>query len=90
MSEKIIEAYITKYALSEGRISKERVRICGNGDMVAGYGEQVSVHYHGEGKEWHRTFESALKRANSERDKAIASAERKIEKLRNLNFEEAT
>lgn len=44
------------------------------------------VYYHGEDKHWHRTRESAVKRANDMRDAKIKSLEKSIAKLKKMEF----
>lgn len=53
----------------------------------------VSEYYHSEGKEWHRTLEGALIRAEEMRtakieslEKKIESLEKQIKKLQSLSF----
>lgn len=79
-----IKVFITKYALTEG-ITEVDAELCDIPGMILvkkkGY---FDSYYHGE--DWHRTRESAVKRAELMRDKAIKSAEKKIQKLKNLQF----
>lgn len=81
------DAYITIYALSTG-IEKVPVQLCGHGDMVKfvkrdGYGQ----YFHVEGKDWHRTKESAVKRAHQMRANMLKTLERSIAKIQALDFE---
>jgi hypothetical protein len=68
-------AYITKYALTTGIQTV---------NMVAGPG--TFENYHGEGKDWHRTMEGAIARAEVMRKKKIASLHRAIKKLEAMTF----
>lgn len=80
----IFDVYITKYALTKG-IFKSRVVIstfCET--MVRDVKTQIC--YHGEGRDWHRTVESALKRAEEMKRKRIISLKKSIEKLEKLKF----
>lgn len=79
-----MKVYITKYALSQGIFEKE-AKECGNG-MIATR-EKWSAYFYGEGKEWHRTKEGAIKRAEEMREKKILSLKKQITKLENLKFE---
>lgn len=79
-----MKAYITKYALTKGILEKEAEE-CGNG-MIATR-EKWNAYFHGEGKEWHRTKEEAIKRAEEMRKKKICSLEKQIEKLERMKFQ---
>lgn len=80
-----MKVYITKYALTQGIYSMEVDKIPENG--VIRDPENALTYYHGEGKEWHRTKEAAVKRANEIREKKIESLKKSITKLERLNFE---
>ena len=56
-------------------------------DGKAVYGKAWNESYHGEGKEWCRTKEEAIKRAEEMRKKKICSLKKQIEKLNSLRFE---
>lgn len=80
-----MKAWITKYALTSGIIEMEG-EITNSGslyDMNAGF----PTYYHGEGREWHRTKESAIAKAEEMRQKKIASLKKQIEKLEKMKFE---
>lgn len=51
-------------------------------------GTSFPTYYHEEGKEWHRTKESAIAKAEEMRKKKIASLQKQIKKLENINFEQ--
>jgi hypothetical protein len=93
--KKIITAWITKYALTKGIIQAE-VEECGNalgefGGMIFLYkksGESWPQYFHGEGKEWHRTHEAALKKADEMRQAKIKSLQKQIAKLQGVEFKE--
>ena len=79
-----IKVFITKYALTEG-ITEADAELCDNYEMIRVKKKgHFDSYYHGE--DWHRTRESAVKRAEIMRDRAIKSAEKKIAKLKNLQF----
>ena len=79
-----IKVFITKYALTDGIVEKD-AELCDDNKMIKVKEKGCFVTYfHGE--DWHRTRESAVKRAEIMRDRAIKSAEKKIAKLKNLQF----
>ena len=79
-----IKAWITKYALTEG-IEVADAEMCSDGGMIAygnvGYGSQYA-----HGKDWHRTPEAALARAEEMRKAKIASLLKSIDKLERMTF----
>ena len=79
-----IKVFITKYALTDGIIEKD-AELCDDNKMIKVMEKGCfATYFHGE--DWHRTRESAVKRAEIMRDRAIKSAEKKIAKLKNLQF----
>lgn len=78
-----MKIWVTKYCLTEG-IIKHEGRPTNIPNMVE-YGE--NQYAHGEGKDWHRTFESAQSRAESMRVKKIASMRSSIAKLEAMRFD---
>lgn len=83
-----MKVWITKYALSTG-IMEEEGETCDsiNPNMlrVNGAGNNYRL-FHGEGKDWHRSKEGAIHKANIMRLKKIRSLESQIVKFRNLNY----
>jgi hypothetical protein len=78
-----MKIFNTKYALTDG-IKEYEVEVGKNEDIV----KIGSCSYlHGEGKEWHRTIESANKRAEEMRQQKIKSLEKQLDKLKKLRFE---
>lgn len=72
----------SKYALTEGLIEQEGEEV---GDSMVKVG---SLQYlHGEGKEWHRTRESAAARAEVMRKAKIASVRKQLARLEALRFD---
>lgn len=72
----------SKYALTEGLIEQEGEEV---GDSMVKIG---SLQYlHGEGKEWHRTRESAAARAEVMRKAKIASVRKQLARLEALRFD---
>lgn len=86
MSKETIKAWVTKYALTTGidLVDAEHSPEC---SMIR-YGDlgYTWCHAHGEGKEWHRTPESALARAEEMRAAKIASLRKSIAKLEKMTF----
>lgn len=80
-----MKVWITKYALTKGVLEKE-VNICGDG-MVKEADNRFPVYYHGDGKERHKTKESAFAKAKEMRQKKIAFLRKQIEKLEKLRFD---
>ena len=77
-----IKAWITKYALSEG-IHVVDGEVCHNiRSTMLKYGNHSYAH----GKDWHRTQEKAIKRAEDMRQMKIASIRRQLSKLENMTF----
>lgn len=78
-----MKVWITKYALTTG-IYEIEAEITENGsayDMHA----SLPTFYCKEGKDWHRTKEDAIQRAEAMRQKKIASLKKQIEKLEKVN-----
>ena len=55
-------------------------------DMIEVIGSN-GMYFHGEGKDWHRAKESAIKRAEEMRLKKITSVEKQLQKLKDMKFE---
>ena len=77
-----MKVWITKYALTQGIFEKE-CQYRGDGMIM----DELNTCYHGEGKDWHRTKESAVKRAEEMRQKKIQSLQKKIKKLEDMKFD---
>lgn len=80
-----MKVWITKYALSDGIKEKEVKQSDSFPEIV--HEKDLYNSYYGDGKEWHRTKESALAKAEEMRKKRIASLRKQIEKLEKLRFE---
>lgn len=80
-----MDVYITKYCLSEG-IKKIEVEQCNNDGLVCHRIGGIVNYYHGEGKDWHKTIDSAIAKAEDMRQKKIISLQKQIVKLSKLNF----
>lgn len=76
-----MKLWISKYALTKGLYECE----CEiDGGMASGGG--VFEHYHGEGREWHRTRQDAQIRAEVIRHARIQSLQKQITKLERMQF----
>jgi len=91
MEDRSMKVWITKWALTQG-IFEAEVEECDTEGMVAQKPDggglcNMATYYHGEGKEWHRTRESAVARAEAMRQKKIANVKKQLKKLELLKFE---
>lgn len=79
-----MKVYITRYALSDGILEKEAEEC----DRFPGMIETDDHEYiHGEGKDWTRTKEAAVARAEEMKAKKIKSLKKQIKKLERMKFE---
>lgn len=79
-----MKVYITKYALTLGIQEREVIDV-GHG-TVKDIDTFMPQYFYVEGKGWHKTKESALKRAEEMRESRIKAIEKQIEKLKELTF----
>jgi hypothetical protein len=79
-------AFVTKYALTDG-IKRKLVEPFGDTEMVSTVGASYE-NFHGEGRDWHRTYDGALARAERMRSDKIASHKKYIAKLEKMTFTE--
>ena len=88
MKGSAIHVWITKYALTQG-IFEIDATVCSDisNDMIQEIRDRHPATYHGEGKEWHRTKESAIKKAEEMKDTKIKSVKKQLAKLENMKFE---
>lgn len=89
MSDAPQTVWVTKYALTDGVREVQGELANSSPSMFVVRSKEhgrVDGYYHGEGKEWHRTREAALARAEEMRIAKIASHEKSIAKLRKLSF----
>ncbi len=84
--EKQFEVWITRYALVSGITKFAVVKADGDRVEVERDHSRLWPYYHGEGREWHRTQESAITKAEEMRKRKIASLKKQIEKLEKLDF----
>lgn len=83
-----MKVIITKYAMSTGAFQVEAEQSDVIPSMVTYLTDgRWSNAAHGEGREWHRTIESAQKRFNEMKAKKIASLAKQMKKIENLKFE---
>lgn len=80
-----MKVWITRYALTDGILESD-AEICLDADMKGNMIVCDRGYFHGEGRDWHRTKEAALVRAEKMRQKKIASLKRQIEKLEKIKF----
>ena len=80
-----MKIYNTKYALTTG-ITQHNAE---NDGSMATIREEGSypMHLHGEGKEWHRTKEGAIERAEELRIKKLKSLDKQVKKISALVFD---
>lgn len=86
MKNEHITAWVTKYALTEG-IEVVDAEVCHDihSGMIS-YGNCGYMVQSAHGKDWHRTPEAALARAEEMRKAKIASLRKSIEKMERLTF----
>jgi tRNA G10 N-methylase Trm11 len=79
------KAWITRYALTSGirEIVAEETHLA---SMISDI-NQSHIHYHGEGKDWHRTHEGAVKQAGKMRVAKIKSLRNSIAILEKVSFQ---
>lgn len=78
-----MKVWITKYALSAGI---EEVFGDQSGDMIVDRSNGYGRYFHTEGRDWHRTKEEALAKAEKMRTERIASLKKQIDKLEKMSF----
>ena len=81
------EGFVTKYALTSG-IIRNRLSPTAVDGLVVDASSRYHIAYHGEGKEWHRTWESAVARAEEMCKAKLASMRRSMAKIEALTFTE--
>lgn len=85
-----MKIYVTKYALSKGILEYEAEEHDARWPKMAvvpGASGTYRQTFHGEGKDWHRTREAAIERAEIMRKDRIESIRKSIVKLTALKFE---
>ena len=83
MEKEQVKAWVTKYALTEGIVAVDG-EVCHNiSSGMLTYGNYGTAH----GKDWHRTPEAAIAKAEEMRKAKIASLKKSIAKMESLKFE---
>jgi len=88
MAGSSITVFVTKYALTAG-IQRVTARICSDiSEQMIKYTDEAGWHYHchTEGKDWHRTAEGAVARAEKMRQAKITSLQKCISALEKKKF----
>jgi len=83
-----MRVFITKYALTKG-VYEIEAKVCESisPDMISEVKEGVCNNcFHGKGKNWHETRESAVERAKKMRDAKVAALKKQIKKLEAMEF----
>lgn len=78
-----VHVWITKYALTQG-IFEVDARRCDSADQMIEVPGSFSAYYHK--PYWHESREEAVSHAKQMRDKKVASIEKKLKKLREMEF----
>lgn len=83
-----MKVWISKYAISDGKVTELEVEECvTSNDLVCHRAPgQIPQYFHGEGKEWHRTREGAVGKAEEMVDRKLASLRKQIKKIEALKF----
>lgn len=79
-----MKVWISKYALTTGLFEMEVHHMSEDGDSV--YGNDMLQAFHKEGKDWHKTKEEAILRAEELRKKKIESLQKQLKKLEKMTF----
>ena len=81
-----MKVWITKYALTEGIQEIEADDRSGGDGMVKRIDADWGPYFHGEGKEWHRSRDAAVVRAEAMRQAKIKSVKKQLERLERMTF----
>lgn len=82
-----MKAWITKHAFTigivelEGEVSPQTPSLFVSGDSLD------RKYYHGEGRNWHRTREAAVTRANRILEMRLKSIKKQLSKLESMKFQ---
>lgn len=81
------EVFVTKYALTKGIVRYENVEwaVDISASMIVVPGRPQTF-FHVEGRDWHRTFEGAQKRAMVLRDRKVSRLQQQIKELEARKF----
>lgn len=85
----MIKVWISKYALTTGLHEVEIDVYPDNGIVSVRNKDSMfyTQYYHGEGKDWHKTKEEAIKKAEKMKSRKIESLKKQLEKLENMKFD---
>jgi hypothetical protein len=83
-----MKVFVTKFALTQGILEVEVEGEPTIGDMVVSVPKpgEYKDHFHGEGKDWHRTLDDARQRAEFMRVNKVASLRKSLAKFERLKF----
>lgn len=83
-----MKLFVTTYALTAGIMEVEAEIASTSSSMIVwrNAGVRYDSHSHGEGKQWHRTREAAVVKANAMKVAKIASMKQSLKKLESLTF----
>jgi hypothetical protein len=81
-----MKVWVTKYALTQGITEHEVDPPKMGSDIVIDKSTRFWQFFHGEGKQWHRTRESAVTRAQATKRQKITSLKTQIKRLEALEF----
>lgn len=82
-----MKVWVTKYALTEGIVTYDAEDAVGGMIAIRTAGH-MSQYFHGEGREWHRSLDGAISRAEEMRIAKIASLKKSLAKLEKLTFKD--
>lgn len=78
-----MKVYITRYALTGGITTAEAEPCPGTDGMIK---TSSGLFYHGEGIDWHKSIESAVKRAEIVRAKKIEGLKKQLSAIEAIDF----
>lgn len=82
-----MKVWVTKYALTIGIMELDAEATSQSGRLaVRRSRNSYPQYYYGEGKEWHRSKDAAIARANTMRAAKIKSVKKQLERLEALEF----
>lgn len=82
-----MKVFDTTHALTQGIIEREATACPESStDMVEVKTGMYNMYLHGEGRDWHRTHEAAVAKAEAMRKKKVVSLHKSLKKLESLKF----
>lgn len=83
-----MKIWSTKYCLTDGITEHEVVNgYTNNMVTIPKTADSYAMHLHGEGKDWHKSKEAAVRRANVIRIKKLQSLDKQVEKISAIEFD---